>query len=160
METCKLVMRGSSHNPRSGLGRVKKLSLYLRGGLGRVIKKKKKKIHVCCVQFPIANINHILYINQYFHILLGSLIRLQYEGLRSNVTCLMSPNLWRHVTRHESAKQLCIPFLATSASSERTFSSAGRVLESRAPFTLHVGPGKLPENCRSAFCVNANTSRD
>ncbi len=29
-----------------------------------------------------------------------------------------------------------------------------------APFTLHVGPGKLPENCRSAFCVNANTSRD
>ncbi len=30
----------------------------------------------------------------------------------------------------------------------------------RAPFTLHVGPGKLPENCRSAFCVNANTSWD
>ncbi len=27
-----LVMRGSSHNPRVGLGRVKKLSLYLRGG--------------------------------------------------------------------------------------------------------------------------------
>ncbi len=54
------------------------------------------------------------------HILLGSLIRLQYEGLRSNVTCLMSPNLWRHVTRHESTKQLCIPFPATSASSERT----------------------------------------
>ncbi len=32
--------------------------------------------------------------------------------------------------------------------------------DSKAPFTLHVGPGKLPENCRSAFCVNANTSRD
>ncbi len=32
--------------------------------------------------------------------------------------------------------------------------------KSRAPFTLHVGPGKLPENCRSAFCVNANTVGD
>ncbi len=121
------MMRGSSHNP-TDLGQVKKLSLYLRGGLGGSLKKKKKKIHVCCVQFPIANIK---YLGISFHILLGSLIRLQYEGLRSNVTCLMSPNLWRHVTRHESAKQLCIPFPATSASSERTFSSAGRVLESR-----------------------------
>uniref|UniRef100_A0A8C2ET96 Hydroxysteroid (17-beta) dehydrogenase 2 n=1 Tax=Cyprinus carpio TaxID=7962 RepID=A0A8C2ET96_CYPCA len=31
---------------------------------------------------------------------------------------------------------------------------------SKAPFTLHVGPGKLLEHCRVAFCVNANTSRD
>ncbi len=32
------------------------------------------------------------------------------------------------------------------------------IWHNKAPFTLHVGPGKLPENC--AFCVNANTSRD
>ncbi len=51
--------------------------------------------------------------NIYFHILLGSLIRLQYEGLLSNVTCVMSPNLWRHVTRHESAKHLPPPATKT-----------------------------------------------
>ncbi len=38
---------------------TKKLSLYLRGGSGRVIKNKIKKIHVCCVQFPIAYIKYL-----------------------------------------------------------------------------------------------------
>ncbi len=40
----------------------------------------------------------------------------------------------------------------------KRFRETGEI--SIAPFTVHVGPGKLPENCRSAFCVNANTSRD
>ena len=30
----------------------------------------------------------------------------------------------------------------------------------KAPFTQRFEPGKLPANCQSAFCVNANTTRD
>ncbi len=51
---------------------------------------------------------------------------------------------------------------ATASTSATRGQAAGNGLHGhyRAPFTLHVGPGKLPENCQSAFCVNANTSRD
>ncbi len=50
----------------------------------------------------------------------------------------------------------------TASTSATRGQAAGNGLHGhyRAPFTLHVGPGKLPENCQSAFCVNANTSRD
>lgn len=33
-------------------------------------------------------------------------------------------------------------------------------LHFKAPFTQHVVPRKLPENCQSVFCANANMSRD
>ncbi len=65
LAVCGLVMRGSSHNPRTprvtrgaGWGGSRNCHFICGAGWGGSLKKKKK-IHVCCVQFPIANIKYL-----------------------------------------------------------------------------------------------------